>query len=344
MRRPGLETMARASAACALVWLVALLPLALSDFRAFQFARVGVFFIAICGLNILTGYTGQISLGHGALMAVGGYTTAILAVNGGMDELWTIPLAGLVAGAAGLLLGPPSLRLSGLYLALATFGIAVAVPAVLRWRAIDQWTGGSSGKILSLPRARLGLHLTGNDWLYYLTWTIALVLLAAAWLLVRGRVGRAFRAIRDSEVAAASYGVNLALYKTLAFGVSAFYAGVAGSLYAISVAFVNPDTYPIKLSLFLVVGAVAAGLGSLSGLAFGALLVQFLPTDLTPEIVGWLNAVLRTDLNPKAAGIPDAVFGGVLVLVMLLLPSGVSGLLHRAATALAGRLYTRSGG
>lgn len=342
MGRPGPQSMATAAAALGLVVFVSLLPLALTDFRAFQFARVGVFFIAVLGLNILTGYTGQISLGHGAFMALGGYTTAILAVDGGMDEVWTIPLAGLVAGAAGLLLGPPSLRLSGLYLALATFGIAVATPAVLRWRVVDQWTGGTSGKILSLPKAKFGLHLSGNDWLYYLTWTIGLVLLAAAWLLLRGRVGRAFRAIRDSELAAACYGVNLAVYKTLAFGVSAFYAGVAGSLYAISVAFVNPDTYPIKLSLFLVVGAVAAGPGSLWGTVVGALLVQFLPTDLTPAIVGWLNAVLHTDLDPKAAGIPDAVFGAVLVLVMLLLPGGAAGLVRRAATAVTGRLYTRS--
>jgi len=142
-------------------------------------------------------------------------------------------------------------------------------------------------------------------------------------------------------VAAAAAGVNLALYKTLAFGVSAFYAGVAGSLYAIAVAFVNPNTFPVKLSIFLVVGAVAAGLGSLWGLVFGAALIEFLPI-YTPDIVDALNAVLQTELNPKSAGVPDVVFGAVLVLVMLLLPRGAAGLLRRLL-ALGAPLYTRTG-
>ena len=159
-------------------------------------------------------------------------------------------------------------------------------------------------------------------------------------MLLRGRVGRALRAVRDSEVAATASGVNLALYKTLAFGVSAFYPGVAGSLFAIAVTVVSPDTYPVTLSIFLVVGAVAAGLGSLRGLALGALLVQFLPIDLTPKIVDAVNAVVRTDLNAKATGVPDVVFGAVLILVMLLLPTGAAGVLGRLG-GLATRLYTR---
>jgi branched-chain amino acid transport system permease protein len=325
-------------AAAGFVALVGLLPLVLSDFRAYEFALVGVYFIAIAGLNVLTGYTGQISLGHGAFMAVGGYTTAILAADHGFDPVWTIPIAGLVTGAIGFAFGVPALRLSGLYLALATFGVAVAAPAV--FRKFSGLTGGASGKILPQPSAKFGLYLTSNDWLYYLTWTIALVLLAVAWLIVRGRTGRAFRAMRDSEVAAAASGVNLALYKTLAFGVSAFYAGVAGSLFAIAVTVVSPDTYPVTLSIFLVVGAVAAGLGSLRGLVFGALLVQFLPIDLTPKIVDLVNAVVRTNLNAKATGVPDVVFGAVLVLVMVLLPTGAAGLLGRLGEV-AARLYTR---
>jgi branched-chain amino acid transport system permease protein len=283
---------------------VGLVPLALNTFQKFQFAYVAIYFVAIAGLNILTGYTGQISLGHGAFMAIGGYTTAILTVDHGVGELWTIPLAGLVAGFAGLAFGVPALRLSGLYLALATFGIAVATPAVLK--QYEGFTGGVVGK---------NLPLHGNDRLYYTDWIVALVLLAAAWLLLRGKLGRAFRAVRDSEVAAASSGVSLAVYKTLAFGVSAFYAGVAGSLLAITVAFVNPDTYPIKLSIFLVVGAVAAGLGSLWGLAFGAALIEFLP-------------VHAQDVSKTA---PDVIFGAVLIAVMILLPAGAAGLLRWVA-------------
>jgi branched-chain amino acid transport system permease protein len=330
--------LAGASAAAGFVALVALLPLALSNFQAYEFALVGVYFVAITGLNLLTGYTGQISLGHGAFMAIGGYTTAILAADHGFDPVWTIPIAGLVTGLIGFAFGIPALRLSGLYLALATFGIAVAAPALfLKFSGL---TGGSLGKILPQPEAKFGLHLTSNDWLYYLTWTIALVLLAAAALLVRGRTGRAFRAVRDSEVAATASGVNLAVYKTVAFGISAFYAGVAGSLFAIAVTVVSPDTYPVTLSISLVVGVVAAGLGSLRGLVFGALLVQFLPTDLTPKIVHVVNDVAQTNLNAQATGVPDVVFGTVLILVIILLPAGVAGLIGRLEEQ-SGRLYTR---
>ena len=268
------------------------------------FRSVAIYAVAITGLNVLTGYTGQISLGHGAFMAIGGYTTAILTVDHGVGELWTIPIAGLVAGGAGLLFGIPALRLSGMYLALATFAIAVATPAVLK--EYSGFTGGVVGK--SLP-------LRGNDWLYYQNWIVALVGLAAAWLLLRGKIGRAFRAVRDSEVAAESSGVSLAHYKTLAFAVSAFYAGIAGSLLAITVAFVNPDTYPVKLSIFLVVGAVASGLGSLWGIPFGAALIEFLP-------------VHAQDISKTA---PDVFFGAVLIAVMILLPSGIVGLWRRVS-------------
>jgi branched-chain amino acid transport system permease protein len=321
-RKPTLEALARGTAVFVFVAAVALTPLALDSFQAYEFARVGAFFIAICGLNILTGYTGQISLGHGAFMAIGGYTTAILVADHGVDPVWTIPIAGLVAGAAGFAFGIPALRLSGLYLAVATFGVAVAMPALLT--KFSGLTGGSTGKFLPLPKAKWGLPLSSNDWLYYLTWTIALVLLAAAWLLVRGRTGRAFRATRDSEVAAVSFGIHLPTYKTLAFGVSAFYAGVAGSLYAITVAYVSPDTYPVKLSIYLVVGVVASGLGSLWGLVFGAALIQYLPTK-------------AAEISKTA---PDVFFGLVLIAVMLLLPTGAAGLLKRLGSW-STRLYTR---
>jgi len=281
---------------------VALVPLALDSFQRYQFALVAMYFVAITGLNVLTGYTGQISLGHGAFMAIGGYTTAILVADHGVSELATIPLAGLVAGGAGLLFGIPALRLSGMYLALATFAVAVATPAVLK--EYSGFTGGVTGK--SLP-------LRSNDWLYYQNWIVALIGLAAAWLLLRGKTGRAFRALRDSEVAAASSGVSIAVYKTLAFGVSAFYAGIAGSLLAITVAFVNPDTYPVTLSIFLVGRTVASGLGSLWGIPFGAALIEFLP-------------VHAQDISKSA---PDVFFGAVLIAVMILLPSGIVGLARR---------------
>jgi branched-chain amino acid transport system permease protein len=328
----GLE----AAAFAAGIGLLVVLPHWLSDFRASELAYVGVYFIAIMGLNILTGYTGQISLGHGAFMAIGGYTTAILVGHHSVRDLWTIPLAGAVAGAAGLLFGLPATRLSGLYLAVVTFGFAVALPAVLK--KFDHFTGGTQGiQLFGRPNYTgkgyqrvhvFGHALTFFDWIYYLTWTIAVVLFAVAWVFLRGRPGRTFRAIRDSEVAATSSGVNLPFYKTLAFGVSAFYAGVAGSLFALATTYVNPDTFPLALSLVLLIGAVVSGLGSLWGIALGALFVQYLPT-------------LSQNIS-KSPGAPSVAYGVTLILVLLILPTGAAGLVKRIGSPLTNRLFRRS--
>jgi branched-chain amino acid transport system permease protein len=319
--RPPRERVLKAAAVAVFVAAVGLVPSILDDFQASQFAYVAIFLIAITGLDILTGYTGQISLGHGAFMAIGGYTTAILAAKAGVDYLWTIPVAGVVAGVAGFLFGVPALRLTGLYLALATFGIAVAMPALIT--KFDGLTGGNAGLQFDLVQAPSWLDLSPNDWLYALSWTIALVLLAAAWLLLRGRTGRAFRAVRDSEVAAVAFGIHLPTVKTLAFGVSAFYAGIAGALFAVAnLSYVSPETFSLRLSIYLVVGAVAGGLGSLWGLVFGAALIEFLP-------------VHAADVSRTA---PDVIFGAVLIAVMLLLPTGAAGLLRRLGTALTRRL------
>ena len=222
-----------------------------SDAHALDLALVAVYFVALLGLSILTGFTGQISLGHGAFMAIGGYTTAILVSDQGLSlaghtfssdlrDLATILLGALVAGLAGFLVGLPALRIRGLHLALATFALAVALPPVLR--RFEGTTGGGGGiNIFGLPGHTgdiggvdvLGRHLTWNEYVYYLFWAIAGVLLVVAWLLVQGRTGRAFRALRDGETAATAFGVSPATYKTLAFALSAAYAGVAGSLLAI---------------------------------------------------------------------------------------------------------------
>ena len=352
---------------------VFLLPRMISDFRAQQFAYVGIYFIALLGLNLLTGITGQISLGHGAFMLIGGYTTAILISHqepplellghqftGDMRDIWTIPIAGLVAGLAGFLFGFPALRLSGLYLALATFAVAVAAPAVVR--KYEGFTGGGGGINLFDVEGRtgrsttdpitfettegfdiLGFHISSfNEWLYYLCWTIALALFGAAWLMLRGRLGRSLRAVRDSELAAVSSGVNLARYKTLAFGISAFYAGVAGSLLALATTFVNPDTFPIALSIFLLVGVVVGGLGSLWPLVFGAIFIHFMQIEwaqkaelVIPDFIPFLG-----DIDTDAPGAPAVAFGVVLILIMLALPSGAAGLL-RTLKSLTTRGYHR---
>ena len=307
----------------ALAVAVFALPAFLSDFRAQQCAYVGIYLVALTGLNILTGYTGQISLGHGAFMAVGGYTTAILMADHGVKDIVTIPLAIIVTGVAGVLFGLPAARLSGLYLALATFAIAVATPAVIK--KFEGFTGGGSGVNLfgtpeltaSLtPVKIIGFELNFNNWLYYLSWTVALIGYVMAWLILRGRTGRAFRAVRDSETAAVSSGISLTRTKVLAFGISAAYAGAAGALFAIATTFVNPDTFPVALSIFLLVGVVVAGLGSLTGLIVGAVFIQFMPL--------WAQSV------SKSPGAPAVVYGVILILLILALPGGAAGLISRA--------------
>ncbi len=269
-------------------------------------------------------------------MAVGGYTTAILVVHEHWRDVWTIPIAGLVAGFVGFLVGIPALRLSGLYLAIATFGLAVAMPSILK--KFPGLTGGSQGLrfLESAPTQVTGLtgtvtifghSMTQNHFLYYLTWTIGLIGFAIAWLIVRGRLGRTFRAVRDSEIAAVSSGVSLARYKTLAFAISGVYAGVAGSLLAIQTEIVNPLSFTFFLSILILVGAVVGGLGSLAGLVLGALFVQYLPT-------------VSTHISERP-GVPDFVYGAAIILVMILLPSGAGGFIRRLVEPLTTWLYTR---
>jgi branched-chain amino acid transport system permease protein len=336
MRRRGLGIALWLLVAAAALLAYALAPRLVSDFHSRDLAHAGVFFIAIVGLNLLTGYTGQISLGHGALMAIGGYTTAALVVHEHWRDVWTIPLAGVAAGIVGFLIGLPALRLSGLYLALATFAFAVAMPSLLR--KFSGLTGGGEGLRL-LEQAPLqvtglsgtvtlfGHTTTQNHFLYYLTWGIGLLGFVAAWLVVRGRLGRTFRAVRDSEVAAVSAGVDLSRTKTLAFALSGVYAGVAGSLLAIQNEIVNPLSFTFLLSIVILVGAVVGGLGSLPGMVLGAFFVQYLP-DLSTRV-------------SSAQGVPDFVYGAAIILVMILLPTGAGGLLRRLARPLTTRLYLR---
>jgi len=358
---------ARVLGVAAFVAFIALLPRFLSDFRASEFARVAILFTALIGLNILTGYTGQISLGNGAFMALGGYVSALLVlgrpglelaqldppgwvpIGDGMKDIWTIPIAALVAGAVGFLVGLPALRLRGLYVALATFALAVSMPIILR--EPEKLTGGTNGLNLfgttgnrltgavdnSVHIPVLDRDITFNDWTYYLCWTTALLGLAIAWLILRGRPGRAFRAIRDSEVAAASSGVSLASYKTLAFGISAAYAGAAGALFAIVSTIVTPGSFPVLLSIELLIGVVIAGLGSLRGIMAGALFLVYLRVGIQELAdVGSLPDGLQD--AAKSPGMPAVIYGAALILVLFLLPRGAAGFLRKLSNPLTNRL------
>ena len=286
--------------------LLSLLPFGLSGYHQTQAARIALYFVAILGLNILTGYTGQISIGHGAFMAIGGYTTVLLSIHYELNLILTLPVAFGVAFVAGVGVGIPALRLSGVYLALATFALAVSVPQFpLKF---SKFLGGSNG-----------LRTTDTPtywWLYGVSWGCAAIGFVLAWLLLRGRIGRAFRAIRDSEVAAASSGVALPIYKTFAFGVSAGYAGVAGALLVlVTNGYTQPGLFGVLLSLQILIGAAVAGLGSLYGVIVGAVFIALLPTVAADvPVIGSTHG-------------QDVVFGLAVVLVMLLLPNGFAGLL-----------------
>jgi branched-chain amino acid transport system permease protein len=333
---------ARSLSYAALVGVIAVLPHFLGGFRTRELAYVGVYAIALLGLNVLTGFTGQISLGHGAFMALGAYTTAILSVTHGVDAYLTIPLGGLVAGVVGFLFGFPALRLAGVYLALATFGLAIVVPSLAR--RFDEFTGGQAGMLLELPTSPTG-RLSPETWLYYLTWAIAVVLFAAAILLLRGKTGRAFRAIRENELAAVSSGISLARYKTLAFGISAFYAGVAGSIFAILNSFVNPLAFPIDLSILLLIGLVVGGAGSILGVLGGAAFVHYIPLEVGGVPARAIDIAQKlgipvSDLDPTTPGVPAVAYGAILLLVIIVAPQGAAGLARRLG-ALTKRLYSR---
>jgi len=333
-------------------WLVALVviffmgfPTVISSFQTSEWTQALILAIAIMGLNILVGYSGQLSLGHGAFLALGAYISAILAHRYKMDYLLSIPIAALLTGIVGFLFGIPALRLSALYLALATFALAVVTPSLIKRPAA--LTGGVQGILVSQPdppqfandafATVTGTAMTSDQWIYYISLFCALLLFWVAWNILRRRPGRAMRAIRDGEVAAAASGVNVSAYKTLAFAISAFYAGAAGSLFGLATGFVSPDTFPVSLSIQLLVGAVVGGLASIPGPLLGAIFAYFLPIESNQWVPSqtWIPAQITSTV--KNAG-PAVSYGVVLILIMMFAPNGLVGLVTSGYSALNRRL------
>jgi branched-chain amino acid transport system permease protein len=308
------------------------LPLLLRNFVVFQLTLVMIYSIAILGLNLLTGLNGQFSLGHSAFFAIGAYTAAIMMDRWDIAYYWTLPVAGVACFVFGFLFGLPALRLEGIYLALATFALAVATPQLLKSSPLEPWTGGVQGVVILKPDPPPGLPLNADQWLYYFTLAVLLVLFAAASNLVRSRTGRALQAIREHAVAARLMGINTALYKSLAFGISALYTGIAGALGAIAIQFVAPDSFTFLLSVSLLVGLVVGGVGSIAGSIVGGLFVLFVP-NLAEHV---------------SKGLAGAVYGLILLLVIYLMPSGAAGFARllwsriarrpRASTVTEGRI------
>ena len=285
-------------------------PFVLKNFYIFQITLAIIYAIAILGLNLLTGFNGQFSLGHSAFYAIGAYTAAIMMDGFDVNYVLTLPAAALVCFVFGFLFGLPALRLEGIYLALATFALAIAIPQILKSTLVEHWTGGVQGISLIKPDAPFGLPLNSDQWLYLFTAIVAIVMYACAANLIRSRTGRALIAIRDHPVAASAMGINVALYKSLTFGVSALYTGVAGALGAIAIAFVAPDSFTFQLAIVLFVGLVVGGVTSIPGTILGGFFVLFVPNIA----------------ESFSKGLAGAVYGVILLLVIYLMPTGAAGL------------------
>jgi branched-chain amino acid transport system permease protein len=299
--------------------IAALLPLMLKNFFLFQLTLAMIYAIAILGLSLLTGFNGQFSLGHSAFFALGAYTAAIMMDHWGISYIWTLPVAGIVSMVFGFLFGLPALRLQGIYLALATFSLAVAAPQLLKSKPIEPFTGGVQGIVIIKPDAPFGLPLSGDQWLYYLTLAVVVVMFVCAANLINSRTGRAIIAIRDNPIAARAMGVNISLYKALTFGVSAFYTGVAGALGAIVIQFVAPDSFTFFFAIALFVGLVVGGVDSIYGALFGGLFVLFVP-NIAEQI---------------SKGLAGAIYGVILIFVIYLMPSGAAGLVRLIVSKVA---------
>ncbi|MDP1962718.1 MAG: branched-chain amino acid ABC transporter permease [Reyranella sp.] len=319
----------------ALAFLVPLLrplfPDVVSDYRLFLVSTMIIAAIAVLGLNLLTGFNGQISLGHGAFYAVGAYTAAVLMDHLSVPYWATVPAAAIVCFMVGYLFGLPALKLEGHYLALATFALALAVPQILKYRWLEGLTGGVQGIVLNKPEVPFGLPLSEDQWLYYYCLIVMVVLYWAAANLLDSRSGRAMMAIRDQYMAADTMGIDTALYKTVTFCISAAYTAIAGALSASAIAFEAPDSFNIFLSIKFLIGLVVGGVGSMAGSVVGG--IFYVLVDNSAQA---LSMFVRNDLGLPFDLSAYTVFGVLLIALMYLMPMGIVGGVYLAWRKLRG--------
>jgi branched-chain amino acid transport system permease protein len=292
-----------------------------TEFRTFNATMFAVWLLVVMSMNLLTGYSGQISLGHAAVVLVGAFTTAILSDRANIPMPLAIALAGLFTGlVGGVVIGIPAVRLSGPYLAIATFALVLSLPQILKLEGLNNWTNGALGiRIRDLqPPGFVDGYLNKAEWLYYMTMVTAVFMTIVFWNLTHSRVGRAFTALRDSEIGAEQMGVNVPLYKALAFGLSSFYAGIAGGMFFMVQAFVGPESLGFFESILFLVAIVIGGLGTVLGSVFGALFLTF-----QAEAIDRLGNVFS-----EARNLRGVIYGAALVTTMLLFPRGVAGAVH----------------
>jgi branched-chain amino acid transport system permease protein len=325
-QRGGLVAAVRARWLWPVLVILALLPLLggktgfISNYGFLQLSLMIVYAIAVLGLILLTGFNGQISLGHGAFFAVGAYTAAVLIDQANWPYWATLPVAAAMCFVVGYVFGLPALRLEGHYLALATFALAVAVPQILKYRHFEWFTNGVQGINIFKPEPPFGLPVSSDQWMYLMVLAIAVIMFWLARNLLDSRTGRAMTAIRDHTMAASTMGINVAHYKTVVFGLSALYTGVAGALHAIIFEFVSPDSFRFELSIAILVGAVVGGIASLPGAIIGGVFVQVIEKyadALTKKITAAVHLPLELE--------PWTIYGLALIILMYTMPTGIAG-------------------
>ncbi len=328
----GIDSILGASGRIAIACAIAIaigagiaLPFVIPDYTTFRFTLALIWSIAIVGMVILSGVSGQISFGHSAFYGIGGYSGAIMLNEAGLSVYWGLPAAVLVCFVIGYGFGRIAAKFSLWYLALASYGLAVAFPQLLRWRQLETFTGGVQGFYLDLQGAPSWSGLSADQWWYLLVLLSLLVGMKIATNLIDSRAGRAIKAVRDNELSAAAQGIDVPHYRALAFAISAGYVGFAGCMAAIQLNFVAPGTYTFWLSTQFLIGLVIGGMHSVGGAVIGGLFVQFFP-DLAAMIGKRLSLV---------------VFGVLLVLAIVLMPRGVVGAVSSGLAFLKTKLWRR---
>ena len=334
MKRDYYEDVQLLTSPVVLFWFAVLigslycLPFFVDNYYIYVANYIAINIIVAAGLNLLVGYTGQISLGHAGFFAIGAYGTIILMTKAGFPFLLALPCAAFVSGCFGFLLGLPALRLDGPYLAIATLGFGLTITQII---GRIEFFGGREG--LHAPDITIGSWVLDTDKeFYFLLLTLTIFLLLFMRNLIKTRVGRAFIAIRDADIAAQTMGVNILYYKTLAFAVSAFYAGIAGGLYAFVLKFIEPEIFTLMMSIMFLAMVVVGGLGSMMGAIAGATLLCWMDLKLRnildiPYVGDWLEHLSNNWFSiTGVSNIQYIVFGSILVGIMLFEPLGLYGI------------------
>ena len=309
----------------ALIALVILLPFILKGmtfsykYYLYILNTIGIYIILTVGLDILSGYTGLISLGHAGFMAIGAYSSAILVDQVGLPFGLSLIISPIIAGLFGFIIGFPALRISGMYLGLTTMGFGFIIRRLII--ALREWTQGSGGLVVSSPEL-FGFTIKG-DWAnYFLVWTFALLAIVASRRMMKSKIGRAFMAIRDSEQAAEASGINLAQYKMMSFFISGVFAGLAGVLMAHTNHFISTDHFDNMLSIYFIIMVLVGGMGSIYGAVLGTIFIVFLENLIVPVVEGWLHAMFQNE----AGDIESLIFGLIMFLFIIFQPTGLYGM------------------